>query len=68
MQLMCRTVPICIAKLLIEQLHLVIVTPVSMAAHAVFETPVAATTAHVRTVSGGRTDLYELCCAANLEV
>jgi len=65
---MCRTVAICIAEVFIEQLHLVIVTPVSMAAHAVFRMPVAATTAHVRMVSGGKTDLYRLHCAANLTV
>jgi len=65
---MCRTVPICIAEVFIEQLHLVTVTPVSMAAHAVFKTPVAATTAHVRMVSGGRTELYRLRRVANLEV
>ena len=68
MQLMCRTVAICIAEVFIGQLHLVIVTPVSMAAHAVFKAPVAATTALVRMVSGGKTDLYRLRCAADLAV
>ena len=67
MQLMCRTVAICIAEVFIE-LHLVIVTPVSMAALAVFKMPVAATTAHVRMVSGGKTDLYRLRRAAKLAV
>jgi hypothetical protein len=59
---MCRTVAICIAEVFIEQLHLVIITPVSMAALAVFRTPVAAITAHVRMVSGGKADLYRLQC------
>jgi len=68
MQLMCRTVAICIPEVFIEQLHLVIVTPVSMVALAVFRTPVAATTAHVRMVSGGKTDLCRLRCAANIAV
>jgi hypothetical protein len=65
---MCRTVAICIVEVIIEQLHLVIVTPVSMAALAVFKTPVAATTAHVRMVSGGKIDSYRLHCAADLAV
>jgi len=66
MQPMCRTVAICIAEVFIGPHHLVIVTLVSMAAHAVFKMPVAATTAHVRMVSGGKTNLYRLCRAANL--
>lgn len=66
MQLTCRTVAVSIAEVFIEHLHLVIVTPVSMAALAVFKTPVAATTARVRMVSGGKTDLYRLCSATNL--
>jgi hypothetical protein len=57
---MSRTVAVCIAEVSIEQLHLVIVTPVSMVALADFKTPVAATTAHVKMVSGGKTNLYRL--------
>jgi hypothetical protein len=57
---MFRTVAICTAEVFIEQLHLVIVTPVSMAALADCKTPVAGTTAHVKMVSGGKTDLYGL--------
>jgi hypothetical protein len=65
---MCRTAAICIAVVFREQLHHAIITPVSMVALAAFRTPVAATTAHVRMVSGGKTDLYTLCSATDLTI
>jgi hypothetical protein len=40
-----------------EQVHLVIVTPVSMAARVDLQTPVDATTAHVKKVSGEENEL-----------
>jgi hypothetical protein len=66
MQLTCRTVALSIAEVFIEHLHLVIVTRVSMAALVVLKTPVAATTARVRMVSGGKNDLYRSCSATDL--
>jgi hypothetical protein len=65
MQPMSRTVAVCTAEVSTEQLHLVIVTPVSMVALADLKSPVAATTARVKMVSGGKTDLHSLQSAAD---
>jgi uncharacterized membrane protein len=54
---MSKTVAVCTVEIIMEQVHLVIVTPVSMVALVDSQTPVDATTVHVKKVSGEENEL-----------